>query len=169
MRSVDPSEARSFLGSGGVTPHNHALRIMSRMRCTAYRGVRARPDPGADWRRPRAGESARAEDGPPAQADAAPAARGDQASCRRLGIACRHWPQLQCQRCDDFPADAIVNHGTRHRAGRAGTCQVGLMVWHMSQLPHHQRAARAARHRGWCRRISGRRVCLTVRLTLAWP
>jgi Resolvase, N terminal domain len=58
--------------------------------------------------------------GAAAQAHLAPASRGDQTPRPGRGIARRHWPQLQRQRADDFPAGAIVNHGTRRWAGGAG-------------------------------------------------
>ena len=53
------------------------------------------------------------KNGPAAQAHPAPAARGDQAPRPGRGIARRHWPQLQRQRVDDFPADAIVKPQAR--------------------------------------------------------
>jgi len=64
--------------------------------------IRARTDEG----RARALSRGRRWAGRPSSP--APAARGDQAPRPGRGIARRHWPQLQRQRGDDFPADAGV-------------------------------------------------------------
>ena len=83
------------------------LTVLARRPCR----VRARPDPGADRRRPRAGESARREDGPQAEAHPAPAARGAETPRqRRAGAGDR--PQLQCPPRDDFEACCVISGDT---------------------------------------------------------
>jgi hypothetical protein len=84
--------------------HHHIARAADADRARRAGGVRARPDQNPDRRRPGAGCRPGAENGPAAQAHPAPAARGDQTPRQGPGT-CRHWPQLQRQRRDDFPAD----------------------------------------------------------------
>jgi hypothetical protein len=78
-----------------------------RLMLTVLGRVRARIDPRPHWRRPRAGEGARAELGPTFQAHPAPAQRSG--SPPRPGrIAQRHRPHLQRPPEHDFTTDGVT-------------------------------------------------------------
>ena len=97
---------RSLTDTWADTTTSHGrlmLTVLSRSR-----RVRARFDPRAHRRRPGAGRGAGRQNGASAEAHAAPAARSDQAPRSGRGNACRHRPQLQRQRGDDFTSDKVT-------------------------------------------------------------
>ena len=73
-------------------------RLMLRRACR----VRERIDPRPHGRRQGARQGAGREDGAQAEAHRSPEARSDLAPRSWRGDACGDWPQLQCERLDDF-------------------------------------------------------------------